>query len=1164
MTESSTRMQMVRLLRSRRPVLLIGQSLFTHPPNELPSLRDRWLADNRSVAERAKEARNVGDATAIPESTQRVLELAWGAVLTSGFDSTTERALRIPSRRLVTQVATPEFSGGASDVSLRLIRLFGTVDREMVAEVPPADRKALLERRGTAQRMLGKLPEVVGPHGVLFVDYWSPKEDWLRPRDLAPHLAPVAEGQVHIFGLDAAARTELEQDDDFSGLLEDGRVKTYPETLESLVLHLLSDGEMPTEALAHVTPDVVTVPVLAERFPASAKTLASQEQLKSATFDALEWRDLEMGQMLFSEIDLSLPFPSEPQDRYQLFRELLARGPGRHNIRYVRELAFRRPAVDTLIGRCLDVAKGSAPQENLVLVRGQSGAGKSVVLSVAAVELRRMGFPVVYVPPTTLRLDVTRLETFARRIGSCSEAPVFVFFDGLLDEVEYRDYSETFAARLTKCVIIGTSYTFQTAVSHTIAKPKGRDRASRAVRTTYVDVNVALTPTESNALVRHLERFVPSVPDVVKTLASAGANHLFAALYRILPEARTPLREQFLKECAKGAAFLEKHVRELSQADAKAGNEKLLAQKLREALGAKLDELRSSTSTGTPAETAQMKAATDQLLNAVMLATYVGSLMPQTIALRILNSNLRLYRGAFTAGFLDEREVTPELYALSARSSTEAEIWVGRYLQEPASQMSILRQVANHLELRDLQNDNSPELDFLCAMLHALGPQGRRDTRQPTQYDEMARLVSELRKKGNVSPRLSLIEANAVREWIHVGQRGLQPQTAGAELDGVMSRLQDAEFGLRKTFDSLREREGHRPKAGARRLLATLETERACVLGTMLGSLVRCLPKPEHAKQGIQTQAGQLIRAASEAWRKALALSDDNVASVDAACWILGERFQLGFPSEEGRLECLAEWSEMVDRYAALDLTESQDQRRDDRSAAFAEALGNQAEFAQLVARLRAKGSTAADLLLARGMLAQDDAAAACKHLEKHCEDKLTTDPRVATFYLRAWWKAQTGHPRFFPHQRLTPSFGSAGWARLERLVSARLAFEPDSGMLRFLRAAALLHLRRIPESVDLLRDLDREALGGSRRSKALFLHADEAGKPIPYTAVYQGKRTSSALLVWCDALRQNITFIPQEHGRQEPRVGSSVGPFHLAMTFRGLYADPLSRVNDR
>jgi hypothetical protein len=83
------------------------------------------------------------------------------------------------NRRLVNQITGTDFSAAAVTTSLRLVRLFGTVDRGQISELPPADARDLRVRRALALDLLRKIPSLVSADGTLFIDGWLPGRDWL-------------------------------------------------------------------------------------------------------------------------------------------------------------------------------------------------------------------------------------------------------------------------------------------------------------------------------------------------------------------------------------------------------------------------------------------------------------------------------------------------------------------------------------------------------------------------------------------------------------------------------------------------------------------------------------------------------------------------------------------------------------------------------------------------------------------------------------------------------------------------------------------------------------------------------------------------------------------------------------------------------------------------
>jgi hypothetical protein len=143
-------------------------------------------------------------------------------------------------------------------------------------------------------------------------------------------------------------------------------------------------------------------------------------------------------------------------------------------------------------------------------------------------------------------------------------------------------------------------------------------------------------------------------------------------------------------------------------------------------------------------------------------------------------------------------------------------------------------------------------------------------------------------------------------------------------------------------------------------MLATLATERAGVIGFMIGSLCRALPVDVRRKPEWVDQADKLLNQARASWREALVYEDANVQAIDSACWICAERCNVGGLNIEGQAELFADWSEAIDRYNEHDdLSPMQLDIRDQRELDFANHIGDINRFAAVSQRAEERGSNA-------------------------------------------------------------------------------------------------------------------------------------------------------------------------------------------------------------
>lgn len=1157
-------------LQARPRVLLLGQQYLDGGSADSPlaaafrafdanasSPYEWWLSETGDIERRAASFARVERTVVAPTALRECLQHPWTAVYTSAIDGGMRALLEIPARRLVQQLTAPGLPRLQAGV-LPLSRLYGTVERATAEELPPGDRDALRRRRTVAAEILQYLGQAVSARGHLFIDGWSPIDggDWLRPRDLAAGALSLDRDQVLLFGLDERRRAVLEADPDLAELLHLGIIRTFESRLPELLARLQEEG-FRTSDDEWLTRDSSGIRyALAMRLPDAGQS-TRPEHLKQITVPVHEWRRLSTGLTIIEELENTRPLPLVAEEQKQLFRTLCSTGPEVRSWPWLHHVAFRRPVLERIVDTCLSLCRLPTPQDNVVILYGQSGSGKSVLLHLLGLELRRLGLPVLFTTRTLLPVDQTQVDNVCSLLAreEATTLPVFFIYDGTQSDAEYLGLASYLSSRNRKCVIVGSAYPGHFG---------GRRRHRGGPTVLPVEVSVHLSADESGALLKHVARFTGINASMLAKILGSDVSHFFAALYRLLPDVRRPLSSGLIDELIQGSTRIDARL-EAERAAAQPHHQTEMELKLRAALGLALE-----SSVG-PAALPNDEAATAarRLIDAVMVLSRLGIQVPQTVALRLIGSNLPAYRSSMREDIIVEHEMADNGFALAARHPLEAEIWVRDRVAQQRSQFDVIRALVLCLRPGEAIEE-SAELEFAVKSLQAIGPEGREGLKMPTFYNSIAETVTELRQRMEVHPRLLLLEAHAIREWILQQQRVFQqrkvaPQDALGQAGIWVERLDAADEGLRRAIDMVKSPSGGYLSAAARRMLSTLTTERAAVLGFKLGSLRRLVDRGVVARSDRTSDKDRWLAEARSAWREALQVDDENAKALDVACWILEERLGCGGVDEAGEAELLAEWADLLDRYLDMDLPPSQLDRQDGAERTFAARCGDVKRFAAVMDRAAARGSNAMRVLNARDIWRKAGAAAASRYLEENCGQVLLSDRAVLLLYLRVWWESATGLDSLLGEERACLALDSTQWEFLERLAGARLALdgERDHAATHFLRAAALVSLARVDEAVKAFEYLSRLGLGGYRRSRSLILLTDGTGKPRELTAEFQGRRQGATCLAWCDELRTNVRFQPMDHGLMDMRPGTWLGPFHLGLSFRGMYAEPPHRLRD-
>ena len=265
---------------------------------------------------------------------------------------------------------------------------------------------------------------------------------------------------------------------------------------------------------------------------------------------------------------------------------------------------------------------------------------------------------------------------------------------------------------------------------------------------------------------------------------------------------------------------------------------------------------------------------------------------------------------------------------------------------------------------------------------------------------------------------------------------------------------------------------------------------------------------------------------------------------------------------DDRKVALLARWEEILEGYRDLSLSETQYVRMEGREADLQRERGDVRQFEQVLDRLDRQGSPAASVLRARYIREQQGAVAARRFLEERSPGQLLTDRTVLVYYYRLWWESETGEQGFFDRDQLVLPFNEPQWSRLRELAEHRLQLEGEQDHF-----TALFHLGwacfqtgqfiRAREAFD---RLDTVSVTSPRRARTLALVSDDNGDPRNFFGETRQRRSGDRGWVWVEDLRLEIPFPFHEFELGPYQPGRSMGPFHIALNFRGMFARPTHR----
>lgn len=1164
-------------------VLVLGQRFLGKNDRDNPLFRsvqhaakteltsyDWWISSSATPEARSELLDKCARSVSMPDALLALRSCPWRCAFSSAIDATPRQLLEVPEKRPVSLAL--ERQDRPDPRFLTLFMLFGSTQRDTLGELPPLTKLDLLNRRGRVDDMLRSLPVVTTPIGHVFIEGWKPSSgDWLTPGMLAPHLLGLASGQVSVFGIDDDERRTLLEDEYFAALVEQNIVALYTSPLHATVAALAAAGDVTLTDPRLEVPDTVAIEVPTHS-PGELSTPSTRD-LITVTLSQQEYRRLT------ETFDLLVPRrPSQrvvgtPSELSREFRRFLARTP-ESNLNYVRQFACRRPVLDETIVPLVVRCMGSpAPQDSTIVLAGQSGAGKSTLLCQLALDLREAAIPVLMVGRRLVPPNYDHMDTLIQEIEAHSSTVTAVIWNGLEEVTEYQKLSRFFASRGRKALVIGSSYAVtETEALHSPESSERRLPDHARSKTHIVPVSVDLSRDERIALLDHFAQFAPDEAQAMSRYEIMKYDNLFALLYYLFDELRPRLQEGLVAEIETQLQRLDARVcAHLEAQKTSSPGMSDLEHALREALGDRLDAL-AQESVGAEDESVARTVRSEalQLVNAVMLASWLHLDTPQSIALRLLHKEQFLaYRAALEAfPIIRVVSVSDRDVLLGARQRLEAELWCDRRIRDRDARFAIVQRLATRLEAHEARDDRCPELNYVVKLLQAVGPQGDVATRMPNKYVAIAGVTRDLRQKlGELHPRLSLIEANAIRESVQDDQRRVPPATQldasslqrqvnewNARLDKAERALEDAELAVEADETSSRS-------AGARRFLSVLATERTALIGVKLGCREYLISQDVNRSRKQLDELARLLKRARGLWQRALVIDDENLQALDSACWILRDRMKLGYLTEREECDILGDWSDVIERYSQIDMSPHQFAKFDEREAELARHLEDSARLASIFDRMMQKAPTSAHVLRARFLEQDHDAFTALKYLEEHCSDSLLTDRLVLLLYYRLWWQNRVGQKRFFPEDHLTLDFSSDDWRKLRELAEARLSLagESDSRLALFHLGWAALQLELGSEASHAFHQLDAVSVGSFRRGRSLAIVSLPEGRPREFfgetrpTAGVSGR-------AWLDALRIEIPYRPFEFSDVPKRGGEPLGPFHIALNYRGPFAVPVSR----
>lgn len=1026
----------------------------------------------------------------------------WNGVFTSRIDAALSDVFRADWRR-VTPTAQPQLGRHPrSATELQLRYLFGGLGLPP-DEQPPTDPIAEVESRARAAETLNALADVIiTPRGVLVIEGYG-LGDRLRPQELLTFTTRLQTGQAHLF----SATDELLANPFISAAKDRGVLIPHAGSFGMVLTELEEAGRFQRAAAGRGTQGGRFIPV-GDSF---------------AELDIGTWNRV-VGSARPVNTELLEPFTSASSAlRYERFRHFLGSGEGQPQWKAVAsDYNMRRDFEERLLQRVYSTL-GELGQPDPVIVAGQTATGKTIALCALALEVARSGrAAVLHRSVRGERPTLADIEAFASWVDQAHGLPTLLVWDGMVEIDEYYMLQRQLASRGQRVLIAGSSY---------LPPQLPKKRTGN-----IITVEPTLSPAEARRLSEWLPRFGVPVPDgVIERLDSS----FLALLYRLLPETERGLQRGLVNEIRAAETGLEK----LSRTVAGGAETRLTAVAAAlKAAGFNIDELRPSERPHAELATLPFedRSAAEQITAMVLVAGRRGLSVPLELALRVLGKD-----GVSQLTDLVKRydifrwtEDEHDNQSLGTRTQLEAELLARADLTVP-TEVEVIVQLITHLR-PVLSRLGGAEVQFVADLMEKIGPQSD-DRRYAPYYLEMADAFRELRQsRGQVHPRLALLEANLTREYVKWAQpEDVIPREQRVQLMRDMQRMLE---------NTLEDADASAP------LRLKLLVELASAEGAQLFELSK------HADDTGSSRILALMQDVMRAALQARALDPENVYPVDVIAWTTKNAVRSELLPPEVRIDLLANAQASLDSLDPGTLSPSQLAQYDLRHVEIAELLDDPAMETKYLVALTNNNDPAAYYFLARRAARADGGLGDAVQALLQAPTEVRSDWRCARLLMDLFWKSKTGK-QFLRGERETVAFTDKDWAECLALTEA----SPDlAGYDRyrrdFLRGLSLFHRGQHQSSKDVFRRLDDESRDLSSRVISKYLASNPDGTPREFTgrvmSVAPDGRRGKA---WVNELHTDVPYIPMRFSVSDYRKKDDILPtFHIAFNMRGALADPI------
>ena len=766
-----------------------------------------------------------------------IFDLPWSAVFTSSIDPCFANRFETRGRQPESVLSRGTYARVPRSRSRPPIHyLLGKSDETTADARPPLTSTELARRISLhATELANRIAETATARGLVIFAGYSPRNDWLPLNVLLAPLLDHAGPAVLWFGYPSTDDSLLA-----SEMIQQRSLIPTATSLPTALNHLELRGLLNlTGSAAPDEPGVVSIaddavldltPALRLRVEASAAIIDDGWTQEPEALGRSELREA------FRRFHSGLA-------SFRVLMEGIARA-------FAVERQFEQALWDLLRAQ-LDRFR-QADSDDVLILHGQSGTGKTIALARLARKLRsELRIPVVV---ATNRIPThADIEAFCQEAEGLGAPATVLICDSTQPPQRYDELAAALRSRGRRLLIVGTCYRLETS--------PGR-HAQRVV-----EAPATVSPREATAFTELQISFdLPQVPD------ATNADSLFAMLYRRLPSSRQHLATGVTSEVRTAESRVRDRARSVPRPTALPT---IAVQLLELGLARHTSQLFQDDE-----ELAALGLdAAGRLIDYVMAPGRLGCPVPINLVLRALGQTDGLHTSqiSYLLGDLDlfrwDEDAEGSDFLVSPRLQLEADLVCRRRLtadQEISRLIDLIQYVRVGVDQR-------AERSFLLDLLFKIDRNGPRGEAYSPGYLRIADALKQLREQNGIADA-DLVLRECVFRRRAVFQ--LQAESGSSKAEEQLAILDVARDTIEKTLRQVEDEDGFRLSPRTKR---SLLAERSAIYGFL-------------AVQRAGLRSGQDFwsdyLAARTAGEKAMGLGR-NFYPIDIALWTASDVLRL-------------------------------------------------------------------------------------------------------------------------------------------------------------------------------------------------------------------------------------------------------------------------------